>query len=436
MASKRDSDLLLQTGRGTPMGELLRRYWHPIAAAGELEERPTKPVRLMGEDLVLYKDRRGVFGLLELHCAHRRSDLSYGIVEESGLRCNYHGWLYDETGRCLEQPFDDVAHPEAQFKDRIRLEAYPVEEKGGLLWAYLGPPPVPLLPDWEAFSWDDVLVQITFTEVPCNWLQGQENSIDPVHVEWLHGYWSWDLDKRKRPLNRARHLKVGFDEWDYGFQYRRFTDSSIAESEQWANGKTCLWPNAFVLSTHFEWRVPIDDGHMLSVGWFFDAPPPGVPFPGDKRIYHWNAPLTDPQTGRWLDSHVMNQDYVAWVGQGQLAARPLEHLSPSDKGIIMLRRKLLEQMKVVERGEDPLATIRDPEINDRIRIPNMHRNATEGPGAGAGPAAPGWRFRFLAGQPPDVAEAYKRVKATWGDPVGSGQPQREPAVSTAPAIRG
>jgi 5,5'-dehydrodivanillate O-demethylase oxygenase subunit len=146
------NELLMQTTKGTPMGELLRRYWHPIAAVGELDEQPTKSVRLMGEDLVLYKDRSGTLGLLELHCAHRRADLSYGIVEGGGLRCNYHGWLYDETGQCIAQPFDDLAYPESQFKDRIKLQAYPVEEKGGLVWAYLGPQPAPLVPDWEAFS--------------------------------------------------------------------------------------------------------------------------------------------------------------------------------------------------------------------------------------------------------------------------------------------
>jgi 5,5'-dehydrodivanillate O-demethylase oxygenase subunit len=422
MASQRDNELLMQTTKGTPMGELLRRYWHPIAAVGELDEQPTKSVRLMGEDLVLYKDRSGTLGLLELHCAHRRADLSYGIVEGGGLRCNYHGWLYDETGQCIAQPFDDLAYPESQFKDRIKLQAYPVEEKGGLVWAYLGPQPAPLVPDWEAFSWDDVLVQLVFTEVPCNWLQGQENSIDPVHVEWLHGYWSWAQSDQKRPLTQGHHIKIGFDEWEYGYQYRRLTDAPTDHGEQWRTGRTCLWPNAFVLATHFEWRVPIDDGHMLSVGWFFDAPAPGFEYPADRHIYHWNAPLTDASTGRWMSLDVMNQDYTAWVGQGQTADRTREHLSPSDQGIVMLRQRLLEQMKAVERGEDPWGVIRDPARNYRIQIPNMHRNATEGFGAGAGPASPGYRFRFLSGQPPEVAEAFRKVKSTWGDPVTPGSP--------------
>ena len=151
---------LTQTGAGTPMGELLRRYWWPIAGASELAEPGTKPVRLMGEDLVLYKDLGGRYGLLDRHCRHRRADLSYGFVEACGLRCNYHGWLYDHDGRCLAQPYEDMAHPEARLKDEIHIKAYPVEERGGLLWAYLGPEPRPLVPDWEFFSWKNGFRQI------------------------------------------------------------------------------------------------------------------------------------------------------------------------------------------------------------------------------------------------------------------------------------
>ena len=111
MLSPEKNRLLTQVGPGTPMGELLRRYWMPIGGASELDKNPIKPIRLMGEDLVLYKDQGGRFGLLDRHCPHRRADLSYGFVEETGIRCNYHGWLMDETGRCIEQPYDDTVNP-------------------------------------------------------------------------------------------------------------------------------------------------------------------------------------------------------------------------------------------------------------------------------------------------------------------------------------
>src|SRR5437763_13291238 len=130
-------DVLTETGAGTPMGDLLRRYWWPIAGASDLVQPGTMPVRLMGEDLVLYKDLGGRWGLLDRHCRHRRADLTYGYVEECGLRCNYHGWLYDRAGACLAQPYEDVAHPELRLKGEIRIKAYPVGERGGPRGAYL-----------------------------------------------------------------------------------------------------------------------------------------------------------------------------------------------------------------------------------------------------------------------------------------------------------
>ena len=133
MLSAEKNRLLTQVGPGTPMGELLRRYWMPIGGASELDTNPIKPIRLMGEDLVLYKDLGGTFGLLDRHCPHRRADLSYGFVEQTGIRCNYHGWLMDEAGRCIEQPYDDTVNPRSRAKERCSAKAYPVKECAGLL---------------------------------------------------------------------------------------------------------------------------------------------------------------------------------------------------------------------------------------------------------------------------------------------------------------
>src|SRR5438105_3444137 len=138
MLSKEDNERLTRVGPGTPMGELLRRYWMPIAAHTEFAKKAVKPIRLLGEDLVLYRDLQGTFGLIDRQCAHRRADLSYGFVEACGLRCNYHGWMFDENGRCVAQPFDDIASTEGKFKDKIRIKSYPVESLAGLIWAYLG----------------------------------------------------------------------------------------------------------------------------------------------------------------------------------------------------------------------------------------------------------------------------------------------------------
>jgi 5,5'-dehydrodivanillate O-demethylase oxygenase subunit len=415
--SEEQNRALTQVGAGTPMGELLRRYWMPIAAVAELDDHPTKPVRLMGEDLVLYKDKAGNYGLVDRHCPHRRADLSYGWADTCGLRCHYHGWLWDHTGRCLQQPFEETAHPEARFKDRVRIKAYPVEAKAGLLWAYLGPPPAPMVPTWEPFTWPNGFVQIVFSEVPCNWFQCQENSIDPVHFEWLHSNWTRALagaDDQRSPT----HLKVGFEEFEYGFTYRRVLEGQSEQDELWTVGRCCLWPNCLFTGGHFEWRVPIDDGNMLSVGWFFDRVPNEMEPYRQDRIPYWYSPIKDPLTDRWITSHVMNQDFVAWVGQGTVADRTQEHLGESDRGVIMMRRRILDDAERVARGEEPKGVIRDPEKNRCVRLPIICRDfflngSSRVESETSRQRTPGLplrkEFPFLVGQPEEVRAAYRRA---------------------------
>jgi len=414
--SEEQNKALTQVGAGTPMGELLRRYWMPIAAVAELDDHPTKPVRLLGENLVLYKDKAGNYGLVDRHCPHRRADLSYGWADDCGLRCHYHGWLWDHTGRCLQQPFEETAHPEARFKDRVRIKAYPVEAKAGLLWAYLGPPPAPLVPTWEPFTWANGFVQIVFSEVPCNWFQCQENSIDPVHFEWLHSNWSRALggaDGRS-----PTHLKVGFEEFEYGITYRRVLEGQSEQDELWTVGRCCLWPNCLFTGGHFEWRVPIDDGNMLSVGWFFDRVPNEMEPYKQDRIPYWVSPIKDALTDRWITSHIMNQDFVAWVGQGTVADRTQEHLGESDRGVIMMRRRILEDAERVARGEEPKAVIRDAEKNRCLRLPIIGRDffvngSSRVESEISRQRTPGLplrkEFPFLTGQPEEVRAAYRRA---------------------------
>src|SRR5580693_1891973 len=154
MLSAEQNDMLTRVGPGTPAGSLLRRYWQPIAAASELTDRWTKRVRLLGEDLVLFKDRSGKVGLVGEFCPHRRASLAYGIPEQDGLRCPYHGWKFDGTGRCLDQPNE----PEASaFKDKVVTTGYPVRELGGMLWGYLGPLPAPEIPHIDGFVVDGAI---------------------------------------------------------------------------------------------------------------------------------------------------------------------------------------------------------------------------------------------------------------------------------------
>jgi 5,5'-dehydrodivanillate O-demethylase len=168
MLTEEVNDRYSRVGAGTPTGELMRRYWHPIAAVSQMKDKATKKVRLLGEDLILYKDRSGDFGLIEPHCAHRRMNMIYGIPQEHGLRCPYHGWLYDETGQCMEQPYEETEDPDGRFKDKIKMKAYPVEQKAGLLFAYMGPEPAPLLPNWDVYAADGMLRDIGYAELSCN----------------------------------------------------------------------------------------------------------------------------------------------------------------------------------------------------------------------------------------------------------------------------
>jgi len=377
MLTEEQNRLLTQVGAGTPMGELMRRYWMPIAAVSEFERTAIKAVRVFGEDLVLYRDLAGTFGLVQRHCPHRRADLSYGFVEECGIRCNYHGWRFDQNGRCLEQPFEDTAHPEAHFRDKVRATAYPVEAKAGLLWAYLGPQPVPLLPNWEPFAWQNGFVQIVFSKVPCNWFQGQENSIDPVHFEWMHRNWTSRLNGEIGNYGK-KHVRIDFKEFEYGFTYHRLVEGMPETHPRWSVGRVCLWPNCLGPNQHFEWRVPIDDENTLSVIWHY-SPVPKERWPYvQESIPAWEGPLKDPLTGRWLTSHVTNQDFVAWVGQGAIADRTKEALGPSDRGITLIRKRFLEDLKRIERGEDPKAIVRDPSRNECITLPIVSREMLTG----------------------------------------------------------
>ena len=400
MLTREENDLLGKIGPGTPMGDLMRRYWHPIAAVAELDDHPTKPVRLMGEDLVLYKDKSGTYGLLEAHCAHRRANLTYGWVEEHGIRCNYHGWMYDETGQCIEQPFEQTVHPDGRFAGKVTTTAYRVQPKGGMLWAYIGDAPVPELWDWDRF-YDRGYKQVVFSTIPCNWLQCQENSIDPIHFEWMHSNWSLRLDGKDE--RSPKHVKVGFDEFEHGFSYRRVREDTDENNELWTVGRVCLWPNA-LYTGHFEWRVPIDDNNTLSVGWFLDAIPGDKPFE-QERIPYWYSPITEPETGRWITSHIMNQDFVGWVGQGTLSDRWNEHLGESDRGIIMIRKRFQADLKTVADGGDPKSIVRDAAANRLLPLPIIGVGNRQPPGPEPHP------FAFQVGQPQEIIDEMHAIWA-------------------------
>lgn len=421
MLSAEKNQQLTQVGPGTPMGEVLRRHWHPIAGIDELERNPVKAVRLMGEDLVLYKDRSGQYGLVDRQCAHRRADLSYGFVEADGIRCNYHGWQYNAQGQCVERPYEDQVDPQARQRCKIQIKAYGVKPLAGLLWAYMGPLPAPELPDWEPFHWPNGFVQAVFAEVPCNWLQTQENSIDPVHFEWMHANWSRRLRGHTGGY-APTHLKLAFEEFEHGFIYKRISQDTDEQHPLWTIGRVCLWPNGFFLGDHFEWRVPVDDENTLSVTWsFIRVPREREPYV-QSRIPTWTSPIKD-DTGRWITSHVINQDIVAWVGQGRVADRTQENLGASDRGIAMLRRRLLEDIDAVQAGRDPKGVLRDADASQRVFLPSDSRDFFQnGLPLADYQRHPKWarllnHFIFHAGQPEWVQQAHAEATGVPIEPI-------------------
>ena len=379
MLTAKENERFTRVGPGTPMGVLLRRYWHPVAAAAELAQEPTRAVRLLGEDLVLYRDRSGTLGLIQEACAHRRVNMLYGIPEEHGLRCPYHGWLYDETGRCLEMPAEA---PDSTFKDRVEVAAYPVQEMGGLVFAYLGPSPAPLLPRWDLLVMENVHRHIGFSVVPCNWLQTMENSLDPVHLEHLHGtYFQYQLeretggnlsDDQRMFIGsfKRHHVKIGFEVFEHGIIKRRVLEGETEESEGWRVGHPILFPNILRLGgglLEFQFRVPMDDTHTKNFWYACFDPGPGAVLPRQDSVPFHEVPHTSAD-GRLVTNYVDGQDMMVWAAAGEVSDRTQERLGVSDQGVILYRRLLKEQMEVALDGGDPMNVLRDPAQNESIAI--------------------------------------------------------------------
>jgi len=373
MLSAELNEKLTRVGAGTPMGDLMRRYWHPIAASVELDKKPTKLVRILGEDMVLFRDRSGTLGLIDVPCPHRRVSMLWGIPEEEGIRCPYHGWVMNHEGRCLEQPGEPW---DSTFKDRIQVKHYPVQELTGLIFAYLGPEPVPLLPNYDLFVLDDFIRHIGVTMLPCNWMQCMENSLDPVHVEWLHGYFMDHIWTQKdgglntEPIRRGRHAKIGFDRFEHGMIKRRVVEGGSEADDPWREGHPVVFPNILRVGGNggfqFQYRVPVDDTHTMHV--VYSCYRPGVPIPRQQSIPMYEIPLKD-ETGEYLTEVSLVQDFWAWSTQGDVARRDLEKLGQSDVGVIMYRELLAEQLEKLERGEEPMEVYRDPAQNRCIRLP-------------------------------------------------------------------
>jgi 5,5'-dehydrodivanillate O-demethylase len=366
---KETNDRLTQVGTGTPMGNLLRRYWQPVGVALELEQEPVRKIRLFGENLTLFRKEKGGYGLVGERCPHRCVSMEYGIPEERGLRCPYHGWLFDETGRCLEQPFEDRVAPDSNYKEKTPITAYPVQELGGLIFAYLGPAPAPLLPRWDLLVRDDVDKLIEIHELPCNWLQCMDNSADPVHFEYLHaelGNYTLRRQGKSPAMVRVDHLKIEFDVFKYGIMKRRLLRGEPETVDDWTTGHPLLFPNILAVGGHeapqqsLQFRVAVDDTHTIQFAYRVFARKQGAP-PKPLQVKH--SELFD-KAGRIIPDNIPTQDILAWIAQGPITDRTQEHLARSDKGVVLYHNLLLENVDKIERGEEPMGIIRDPQENE------------------------------------------------------------------------
>ena len=291
MISAEQNELMTRIGPGTPAGKLLRRYWQPVALTDEMQgDRPVKAVRVFGENLVLYRTEKN-FTLMQRHCPHRGADLAFGRIEPDGLRCSFHGWKFDAAGKCIETPAEPNG---SRLCEHIKTVAYPVVEKSGILFAYLGEGAPPAFPQFDCFVAPDAYTFAFKGYWDCNWLQALEVGIDPAHASWLHKYFededtagSYGKQFRGQPADSDLPISKVLREYDrpeirverteYGM--RLHTLRRISEAQTHIRVTNILFPQAFVIPMNAEmtitqFHVPVDDTgcYWYSIFTSFGAP--------------------------------------------------------------------------------------------------------------------------------------------------------------------
>ena len=365
-ASSEDAELT-HVGPDTPCGEYMRRFWQPIAMESELGKYPLA-VRILGEDLVLFRDLGGRVGLLHRHCSHRGASLEFAVPMERGISCCYHGWTYDVDGRVIDTPGEPAGSP---IKDEVVHGAYPVHVFRGLVFAYLGPPErAPAFPIYDTFETPDTEAVPFSLSTPCNWLQVYENTQDPVHTVFLHTRISGaqfseangamqTLDYRRTPLGM---INVQTRRWG-DMVWNRTTETILPNGNQTG----AIWEEAvsekfFQRVSITRWMVPVDDTTTKTIGWrlFSDVlDPDGNGDRGEvgKERIDFMGQLGDRDYG---DAQAEPGDYEAQVSQRPIAIHARETLATSDRGVVMLRGLVRAGIAAVARGEDPKFPAADP----------------------------------------------------------------------------
>ena len=411
MISQELNDQITRVGKGTPAGEVLRRYWQPAALADELAgPRPVVPVTLLGERLVLFRDEEGKLGLIGRHCPHRGADMCFGRLEDNGLRCPFHGWHFNRDGQCVEQP----GEPEgSRMHEQIQTSAYPVVEKNGIVFAYMGPGEPPAFPDFDCFRAPDTHVFAFKGLWECNWLQAMEVGIDPAHASFLHRFLqdedpedSYGKQFRDKAANTDVPMtkllrdfprpEIRAEETDYGLKITALRH--LGDGRTHVRVTNQIFPEAICIPmsremTITQWHVPIDDEtcYWYSMFTSFDKPvdkelmreqrlkehrlPDYAPIKNKRNNYGYDPEEqgTMTYTGMGMDINV--HDQWAVESMGAIQDRTEEHLGRTDVGIIRYRRMLRAAIESLAEGkEDALpmrngtdaAAIRGPLSNDAI----------------------------------------------------------------------
>jgi phthalate 4,5-dioxygenase oxygenase subunit len=404
MLSEQQNERVTRVSPGSACGELMRRYWQPAALTEELgTKRPAKAVRLMGEDLVLYRTETGGYGLVGRRCPHRGADLCFGRLEDGGLRCTFHGWLFDETGRCLEQPAEPKG---SNFHTKIRHTAYPCIERNGVVFTYMGPGNPPPLPEFDCFVAPNENTFAFKGFVDCNWLQLNEVGIDPAHASFLHRFFedetngeSYGQQFRFSTEENAIAVTKVLREHDCPIIETEVTETGlrlfalrqISDSEMHVRVTNQIFPNAIIIPISndmmlTQWHVPVDDetsywyaifssftqtvdkermrNDRLELYTLPDYKP--RKHAGNDYGYDPDEQRTQTYTGMGMDINVHDQWAVESLGTVQ--DRTQEHLGTSDKAIIANRRLLFGAIEAVADGREPDITLR-PEDPSKCRGP-------------------------------------------------------------------
>ena len=389
MLSTEQNERLTRVGPGTPGGHLLRQYWQPVALLEELDSpRPLRRVRLLGQDLVLFRDDQGRLGLLDQDCPHRGASLGYGRLEDGGLRCTFHGWLFDVEGHCLETP----AEPEgSRLCSIVRQRAYPVAERNGIVFGYLGAGEPPALPDFDCFLAPRSHSFAFKGLISCNWLQALEVGIDPAHASFLHRFFQ-DEDPAEaygkqfrsnsagtdipmtRLLREYPRPRIEVEPTEYGLRILALREIDAARTH--VRVTNLLFPQAFVIPlsaemTITQFHVPVDDTQCYWYAYFtsFGAPvdhaqmrrqrlelytlPDYRPRLGAHNEYGFDAEEQRSATFTGMGTDINVHDQWAVESQGAIQDRTREHLGQSDKAITANRRLLAAAIEAAAQGTRP-----------------------------------------------------------------------------------